>query len=253
MRPLTRVIVVIPARNEEQRLPAALEAVDQARRLLAALDPRAPEVAVWVVADRCTDRTQQIAQGWPGVRTVQSDHGNVGAARAAGVIAAIGNAEDPALATLWIACTDADSQVPPDWLISQARHARNGTDLLLGTVRPDPKEMTSAVSALWFARHELDDGHPHIHGANMGIRADTYRRAGGFPSLAEHEDVQMVERIRQLGATILSTGDSPVLTSARPAGRTPAGMAGYLTQLGRQQPLAEPRRLGPVHAAEVGV
>lgn len=244
MRPLTRMMVVIPARNEEQRLPAALAAVDRARRLLAAEDSRAPEVEVWVVADRCTDRTQHIALHWPGVRTVPSDHGNVGAARAAGVIAAIGTAKDPTLATLWIACTDADSQVPPDWLISQVRHARNGTDLLLGTVRPNPKEMTPAVSALWFARHELGDGHPHIHGANMGIRADTYRRAGGFPSVTEHEDVQIVLRSKQLGATIVSTGDSPVLTSARTAGRTPAGMAGYLAQLGRQQLPDKPQRQG---------
>ena len=243
MRPLTRVLVVIPARNEEQRLPAALAALQRARQALALAGPDAPDVAVWVVADRCTDRTEHIAQAWPDVSVIRSDHGNVGAARAAGVTHALRSMADAELAHLWIAGTDADSQVPPDWLISQVRHARNGTDLLLGTVRPDPAEMTPSLSALWFARHDLGDGHPHVHGANMGIRADIYVRAGGFPPVVEHEDVQMVARVRTLGAMIVSTGDSPVLTSARTAGRTPSGMAGYLWHLGHPVPpdLGEPR------------
>ena len=34
----------------------------------------------------------------------------------------------------------------------------------------------------WLSRHHLRDGHPHVHGANFGIRADTYLSLGGWPA-----------------------------------------------------------------------
>jgi hypothetical protein len=58
-----------------------------------------------------------------------------------------------------------------------------------------------------------------------------YRRAGGFPSNAEHEDVLLARRIRSLGGRVVSAAGHPVLTSARLDGRTPGGVAGYLRSL----------------------
>ena len=179
-----------------------------------------------VVADRCRDRTVEIARGL-GAEVVGSEHGLVGAARAAGVAHAL---RDQDARATWIASTDADSQVPVDWFDTHLAAAAAGVGLLLGTVRPDPTELVADTLAAWTARHRLGDGHPHIHGANMGVRGDVYRQAGGFPAVAEHEDAILASS-PLLGIPVESTGRSPVVTSARLTGRTPAGLAGYLRTL----------------------
>jgi len=80
---------------------------------------------------------------------------------------------------LWLANTDADSVVPRDWLIRMVDAADAGVQVVLGTVAPDV-ELPQTLRAAWIARHQLHDGHPHIHGANLGIRADTYLALGGW-------------------------------------------------------------------------
>ncbi len=229
-----RLAVVIPARNEERRLPRALVAVAAAERALHRSGP-APAAAsrVVVVLDRCTDGTADVLADWPGVEVVHSDHGRVGAARALGVSRALpAGGDGPAPG--WIACTDADSAVPVDWLITHLAHAMAGTDLLLGMVAPDPSELEPDLLRRWNIAHQLTDGHSHVHGANLGISADMYSRAGGFADVAAHEDVLLADRVRSLGGRIVSTAKSPVLTSARTSGRAPVGMAGYLSDLARQ-------------------
>ena len=231
-RPSIGLAVVIPARNEEHRLPACLEAIIRAESVLRQRHPQVRPTEIVVVLDRCTDGTAQVAERWPQVQALVSDYGNVGAARAAGVRFAL-QARGGQPAPEWIACTDADSVVPPEWLVGQLTHASAGTDLLLGLALPDPAEVPAQVMRRWTARHRLTDGHSHVHGANLGIRTAMYLRAGGFPALAEHEDVALVDRVQVCGGTVVSTADQPVLTSGRTTGRTPGGMAGYLHDLAR--------------------
>ncbi len=248
---LPRLAVVIPARNEERRLPRCLAAVVRADASLRAARPAAWPTRVVVVLDRCTDRSRELLAGWPTVEVVTSEHGQVGAARSMGVDHALG-VTGPGPTAGWIACTDADSAVPADWLLTHLAHAVSGTDLLLGLVRPDPAELAPEMLHSWTRAHRLTDGHPHVHGANLGIGADMYRRAGGFPSVPEHEDVLLAARVRELGGRVVSTASSPVLTSARTTGRTPAGMAGYLAGLAerRLDPGSQGRsRQPPRHAA----
>lgn len=230
---VSAVAVVIPARNEEICITSCVQSVLVAgRRLAAAL----PDIAVRIVVvlDRCTDRTGELIARFGGVETLVSRHGRVGAARALGVRHVLRCAGiDPA--AIWIACTDADSVVPPGWLVDHLELSRDGAELVLGTVRPDPAELSESVHAAWLARHRLADGHHHVHGANLGIRGDSYLRAGGFDPVTEHEDVRLAARVLATGARISRTARSPVLTSARTIGRTPAGMAGYLRELDRAQ------------------
>lgn len=218
--------VVVPAQNEQDRLPRCLAALDRARAALHVGNGDRVRVKVVVVADRCQDRTELIAARWPGVAALACDVGRVGAVRALGVRSALALAGDPRL--VWIACTDADSVVPTDWLTTQLHFARHGADLLLGTVRPDPAELSPQAHNQWMREHCVADGHPHIHGANLGVRADTYLAVGGFPDVSAHEDVALVNRIEAAGCKVVRTGRSPVLTSARTRGRAPAGMATYL-------------------------
>lgn len=224
------ILVVIPARDEQERLPACLAAV---RAATAQLPPASPPVRVVVVLDSCTDASAEVVRRASWVDAVSAELGTVGAARALGIERGLaGPRVGGGRRWNWIACTDADTLVPTDWLRTHLTAARAGVDLLLGTVRPDEAELAPSVLQRWLSRHQFTDGHPHIHGANMGVRSDIYYRAGGFAPIAEHEDVKLVEQVRALGSRVMSTGASPVLTSGRMIGRTPGGMAGYLLALG---------------------
>ena len=225
------ILVVVPARNEEQRIHRCLEALHIAVDDLARDGAGStPSVRIVVVLDRCTDATAAIVARWPQVNTLHTAFGRVGTARAAGIAYGLGaTAVDPA--QLWIACTDADSAVPPQWLTLHLQFADTGADALLGTVRPNPEELSRADELRWVARHDLSDQHSHVHGANLGIRGRPYLQVGGFADLAAHEDVDLVDRLRHAGAHIRSTGAAPVTTSARLTGRTPTGFATYLQDL----------------------
>ena len=179
--------IVVPARNEEERLPRCLAGLDAAIRQLRSAESDPPRIRIIVVVDGSTDGTYRIASEWPGVEVLSSDAGRVGAARAAGVrhLLETESAAGTAAGDMWIACTDADSAVPADWLQTQLVHARSGVELLLGTVRPDPQELAAGVLAAYRLRHLITDGHPHVHGANLGVRADTYLSVGSFQDVVE--------------------------------------------------------------------
>jgi len=228
--------IVVPARNEEERLPRCLTGLEAAIRQLRSAESDAPRIRIIVVVDGSTDGTYRIASEWAGVEVLRSDAGRVGAARAAGVrhLLATGSAAEIPAGRTWIACTDADSVVPVDWLQTQMLHARSGVELLLGTVRPDPQELAAGVLAAYRLRHLITDGHPHVHGANLGVRADSYLAAGSFQDVVSHEDVLLSHAVRAAGGRVLSTGASPVLTSGRSQGRAPEGMARYLRELGEE-------------------
>lgn len=227
---LSALAVVIPARDEEDLLPACLASVAVA---VAALSTAAPQVRsrVFVVLDSCRDDSATIVARHRAVTAVPVHLGNVGAARAAGVEAAAAWARSDG-AHLWIACTDADSEVPSHWLVGQLELASEGHDLVVGTVQPRPADLTDSELREWRSRHCLDDGHHHVHGANLGFSLDAYRSVGGFPPLLVHEDVELVAAMRNAGIAHVATGRMPVTTSGRHTGRAPAGFAAFLDGLG---------------------
>jgi glycosyltransferase involved in cell wall biosynthesis len=223
---IAAIAVVIPARDESELVGRCLESVLVAK---ARLEKRhaGVSVSVMLVADRCTDDTAGVARAHPGVTVVQIEAGNVGVARATGAMLAI-ESSDRVPDHIWIASTDADSAVPPGWLIEQVRLARRGAAVVLGTVRPDADDLSAEQASAWAAVHTPATRVGEVHGANLGVRADVYLAAGGFPGIAEHEDVALVDRCADLGAEIVATGRSEVATSGRQVGRTPGGFARYL-------------------------
>lgn len=229
--------VVVPARNEEARLPRCLDALVTAKAAFSEHHPDGPAVRIIVVVDLSTDRTLHVAEQWPGIEVLLSESGRVGAARAAGVdhllVSETQDGRPPS--SVWIACTDADSVVPADWLVHHLQTADRGAQMMLGTVRPDAGEIQVAVLEDWRRRHILGDGHPHIHGANLGVRGDIYCAAGGFADTAVDEDVLLVRAVRAAGAQVVSSGASPVLTSARTEGRASGGFAHYLRALHQER------------------
>ncbi|MBE7190481.1 hypothetical protein, partial [Jatrophihabitans endophyticus] len=124
--------------------------------------------------------------------------------------------------------TDADSVVEPDWLVHQLDHAESGAHVVAGTVSPD---VDGATLRRWRAEHDAGDGHPHVHGANLGIRGDALVSLGGWPAFATGEDVELVARASAAGFAVVRTGRHPVRTSARRVGRAPKGFSSYLAAL----------------------
>lgn len=221
--------VVVPAADEEARLPSCLDALDRARRCLRSCRPGIGFVRTVVVLDRCIDGSEAIARSRPWVDVARSDAGLVGAARARGADRVLGGYHG-VLSDLWIANTDADSEVPPNWLVTMVDLADSGADLVLGTVMPD--DLPHPLLHRWLDRHHLRDGHPHVHAANLGVRADAYIALGGWRPTAHGEDVDLVDRASARDLRIARSGAVPVRTSGRLRGRAPNGFADYLHRLG---------------------
>ncbi|TWG07131.1 glycosyltransferase [Streptomyces brevispora] len=226
------LVVAVPAHNEAATLPATLRSIRRA--LLESRNAGALTVRLVVAADSCTDTTSADAARW-GADVVEVRQRMAGAARAAAVARGLRSCGARPEAT-WIVTTDADCVVRPSWLTHQLDCAGRGWHCVLGTVRisPDPP-VAASVRALHEAHYFADRtgpdwSHPHVHGANLGIRGDVYLRAGGFPALPHSEDRALVDAL-PTRARILRTDACPVLTSGRTAPRAPHGFGTYLGHL----------------------
>jgi len=215
--------VGVPAHNEQDNLGACLAAL-----LEAACHPALQDeaVAVHVVLDLCTDgsektvrrfakrfRAARVALSWS-----HSDAGQVGAARALGAAALLD------AGARWLAFTDADTRVSPQWLAAQLAL---DVDVVCGSVAVDdwsPHGVDADMLREHFARTYHDrDGHRHIHGANLGVAASAYLGAGGFSRVACHEDVLLVKALEHFGARFAWSAQPRVFTSARKDARARGG------------------------------
>ncbi len=223
-----QIVVVVPAHNEEDWLPACLTALDAARRRFLHTVPRVL-VSITVVLDRCTDDSARAARSIPGLSVIAGNFDSVGAARDAGVRFALARSRSLPRHT-WIANTDADTVVSSMWLVNQYWLAHEN-DLVLGTVRPIPTGDNAERLQLWSKEYVSHDGHHHIHGANLGVRGSTYVDLGGFRAMTEDEDVDLVDRARSARVQWVASGSLQVMTSSRTVGRVAAGFAAHLRQL----------------------
>lgn len=213
------IAVLVPAHNEARRIGACLRAI-----AAAALHPamQTHEVEVFVALDRCTDATADIVARM-GAHAVIPEAPGVGAARAAAAAAALQRG------ATWLAHTDADTRVPRHWLAAQMAC---GADVFCGPVRVSRWrgycEATRRAFELW---ERAEDGHPHVHGANLGCSAAAYLALGGMAAHVTGEDVDFVRRAEAMGLDIARRGDPCVLTSARRNARAPAGFSHFLAAL----------------------
>ena len=218
--------VLIPAHDEQELLPACL------RSVLVAAGRLSVPVRIAVALDRCTDRSPEIVAGFAKaglpVLAVPVPRPGVGAARAAAARALLAGCRSQ---RLWLASTDADSQVPADWLIRQLAHVRLGAEVVVGTVRvTDWSAQPPGLAERFTAAYRPEPGHRHRHGANLAFSRTRYLTAGGFAELESDEDVDLIGRLEAIGSAVVWAADLPVTTSARRLGRAPAGFAGYLAR-----------------------
>ena len=226
----SRIVVVIPAHDEAVELPRCVEAIGAA----AALAPC--PVLVVVVLDACDDGSDDLAGRFgPDVHFIEVDERSVGAARAAGFAyaRAAHGTEGIGESSIWYATSDADTAVDPGWLLSQTR---SRADMVLGLVRiADWRRTPGSAIRRYLEAYKAKiwpDGHAHVHGANMGFRADAYWAAGGFAPLTSDEDVDLVRRFEDLGFDVHRDRRISVATSARAVGRAPRGFAAHLRSMG---------------------
>ncbi len=222
------ICVLIPARNEEELLPRCLHSVLAARCLLSGI----ASVDIVVAVDSSTDRTwniaQQMVQGDGMV--VRTQAGAVGSARALAAEVALQRYRGPRK-RCWLANTDADCSVPATWLSEQLALAAENVEAVAGTVDVDTFEGHAAFVQQRFRETYLirpDGSHPHVHGANLGVRADVYLRAGGWNKLPTAEDHDLWNRLSAMGIRQASVSQIRVITSGRRIGRAPHGFADAL-------------------------
>ncbi len=228
MRATHNVVVAIPARDEEVLLGGCLTSVLAATRTLRRLRPEI-QTRIVVALDGCTDGSARVVEATGAQMVILNGHG-VGATRDAAVVHGLTALHSPAESHTWLACTDADTVVPSTWLSRQLIWADRGMDLVIGTVEPT-EVVDPAVLAAWHGRHRLAEGHPHVHGANLGVRASAWRAVGGFGLRTAHEDVALVARVQSGSERWVATDTTRVRTSGRLSGRVERGFAGYLNSL----------------------
>lgn len=222
------VCVLIPAHNEEKLLPRCLYSVLAACKQL----PYQTTSDIILAVDSSTDNTLNV-----GIKILKNrgtvliiNESNVGCARKIATEAALMHYQGP-LNKCWLAHTDADCKVPKNWLVEQIKLANSGVQGVTGIVKVDSyAEHDKNVPAKFLNQYVINPNgtHPHIHGANMGVRADIYKMIGGWRELATAEDHDLWNRLSLLNIKQVSDAKLCVLTSGRKIGRAPNGFAAKL-------------------------
>jgi cellulose synthase/poly-beta-1,6-N-acetylglucosamine synthase-like glycosyltransferase len=221
--------VVIPAQNEELTIERCIESVIEAHATYGC----GAQTWIVVVADSCTDKTVELAR-----RSIRH-HGEVlecasrspGSARRLGGAAVIEHFRGIEPSRIWLANTDADTYVPSDWLQQHLEHADDDASAVAGIVRLDETEdLCPTITKLYRETYALcsDGTHTHVHGANLGVRADAYLDVGGWSHVTVAEDHCLWSRLKRRGWRLRSPVSSVVVTSARLHGRAIGGFADTL-------------------------
>jgi len=222
------VAVIVPARNEGNSIVCCVESIIGSAAYR-------PLRGFWivVVADSCNDNTVQQARDTLGCfgEVVTCSVRSAGMARRLGVAAALSHFSDIDPNQLWLANTDADTFVPREWLANHLRFADDGIAAVAGIVKIDavPGHSDELARAIMSDYAIASDGsHTHVHGANLGVRADAYLDAGGWSHLAVSEDHCLWRRLGLRGWAMAASAHSIVVTSGRLQGQARGGFADLL-------------------------
>ena len=239
-------IVAIPVRNEVERIEACLRAI----AAQVGLTPGSLGLVLFL--NNCTDGTDAlVARLVPTlsipVRIVSEDYSgaHAGWARRRAMDAAaawLGEAGNAGM----ILSTDADSRVPPNWVIRNRAAIEAGADAVAGRVELDANEAALLPPSLP-ARGRLEDIYdaliteaearidpdPHdpwpCHrtaiGATLAVTRTAYLQVGGMPEIPLGEDGAFIARLIQYGLRVRHATDVCVTISARLTGRAPGGVA----------------------------
>lgn len=242
-RPSGPVLVAIPVKNEAERIGACLGA-------LAAQRGAAADAVVLVVnntRDNSADVARALRPSLPFALEI-IEHCFPPALACAGQARRMAMERAASLAgdSGALLTTDADGQVPPDWLALNLAHLRAGIEAVAGRA-----ELFPADAARIPARLQEDDArecayaavldeiaalvdpdlwdslprHSEHSGASIAVTLDAYRRAGGMAAAPLGEDRAFFAALRRVDARVRHAPEVRVLVSGRIQGRAPGGMA----------------------------
>ncbi|MHC5307071.1 glycosyltransferase family 2 protein [Bartonella sp. LJL80] len=238
-------MIIIPARNEQDRIEDCLSACAESIRQIGSAG------RILLVINNTVDNTVDIAMSWGEQNSIAldildvdfpDDIASAGYARALGF--------DLALSILGprgvMLTTDADSTVSRNWLAGHLKSAALGAALTCGIVESDNYEHAklpawlrerSAIEDSYYSLSrqlitQMDPDpfnpwpyHGDESGANMSISAYAYERIGGSPHVRESEDRALVQRVINQDLSVYYCPNSLVTTSVRLKGRAAGGMA----------------------------
>jgi peptidoglycan/xylan/chitin deacetylase (PgdA/CDA1 family)/GT2 family glycosyltransferase len=199
-----RISVVVPARNEERLIGACLDS------LLRQDYPGS--IQIIVVDNDSSDRTAELARR-AGVRVVHEPRAGYTMALAAGFRAADGDV---------VATTDADTEVPSDWISWLVREYELHPEVVAvgGAIRfRDPNRrgwlFTRLLLPLVIRVDAANPAGAHLWGANFSVRREVFEQAGGWNTdFNLQADTELSERLRRFGRVVLLR-DLSVSTSCR--------------------------------------
>ena len=285
--PRLRVSVVVPAKDEADRLPTLVAALDGQRDLDGRPLP-AGAVEVLVLLNNCTDASERV------LAEASARHGLD--VRAASVALAapeahVGRARrllmDAACARLWavgrpsgvVCSTDADTVPAPDWIAQTLAEIDRGVDAVGGRALLHPAERAALapgvrrlylldlayrraleeLRALYAPEpHDPAPRHHHHYGASLAVTAGAYAAVGGLPDVRTSEDEALVHALWTAGRRLRHSPRVKVYTSARASGRADGGLAdafafwaGCVRQ--RREPHVEPADAADRRLARLGL
>ncbi len=174
--------IIVPAYNEEIMIAECILSIQR--------QDYDGECEIIVVNNASTDRTEEIARSLGVTVVFEQKQGYVHALRA-GFSAATGDI---------IACTDADTRVPPFWLEKISENL-----LEQGTIACSGVFMF--YDGPWFIRfigRVFGRLNYHLAGANMAVWRKTYLASGGFdPQVNMGADVELGQRLSKFGRVLI--------------------------------------------------
>lgn len=153
-----------------------LDALTVASQYFANLGPHIP-VLVAIASDSTTDNSRELVHRWSGMNTIRVAVGRVGASRNAGIPAEL--IRQGPTKEFWIANTDTDTEVPEHLLQRQFELTAGGAGVVVDTAEPRSSPIDTVRMLRRLNLHQRNEDHPHIEGALMGFRADTFAALGG--------------------------------------------------------------------------
>lgn len=192
-----KLSIIIPAYNEEKLLPRCLKSIFSARL---------PEdFEVIVVNNASTDRTEELAKSFSGVKVVTELNKGITRARQAGFQTANGDI---------LVFFDADTIIPPDWFrVAVAKFKSNPK--LIGVSGPYHFEAISwwARGLEWFYNYVimptgefvwkfiLRQGGIMLLGGNFAVRREALVAVNGFNTGIDFygEDTNLTRRMAKIG------------------------------------------------------
>ncbi len=267
--PELKLVVIVPAKDEEFTLPATLEALYRQTDAKGQFLNR-QWYEVIILANNCSDTTAQVAEEFAQAHPNGRFH--VVSCHLPSPIAHIGYVRrrlmDEAYRRLMllgrprgiIASTDGDSTVNATWVYHTIKAVRQGADVVGGRIRTTPQVIGRRYYLqdvmyryLQAQLESIIDPQPadpwprHFQnfGPSLAVTAALYERAGRLPVLRALEDVRFYEALQRLDARIRHCPNVQVLTSARTQGRVDFGFSVQLQEWGQMLQQGNPFMVSP--------